>query len=191
MCPCCKVVVVQCLHSPSRDHCGLWRFIVAGVLLSGVNRIRHFLILNILLGQVVILSRPPSLFPSDPRRNTTEANSTLNNSTDHHRHHDRDSTDEGYDLIGLLCCIAQPILSAWIVIITRQVSKYLQSPPQPTLLHCPPPPTLTSPPPPTCPLTIQAKHVHYSILVFWFAVGGEIVAVVGVLCLDEKPLFQV
>ena len=43
----------------------------------------------------------------------------------------------------------------------------------------------------TYPTTTQAKHVHYSILVFWFAVGGEIVAVVGVLCLDEKPLFQV
>lgn len=122
-----------------KDHCGLWRFIVAGVLLSGV----------------VILSRPPSLFPSsDPRRNTTEANSTLDNSTDHHDH-GQNSRDDGYDLVGLLCCIAQPILSAWIVIITR-----------------------------------QAKHVHYSILVFWFAVGGEIVAVVGVLCLDEKPLFQ-
>merc|ERR1719219_270391 len=33
-------------------------------------------------------------------------------------------------------------------------------------------------------------HVHYSILVFWFGIGGQVVAVIGVFALDSKPLFH-
>ena len=63
-----------------------------------------------------------------------------------------------------------PVFSAWIVIITRQVVLHVVS----LIVFLP-----------------QAKHVHYSILVFWFAVGGQVVALVGVFALDPKPLFQV
>ena len=68
-----------------RDHCGVWRCLVAAVLLSGV----------------LILSRPPALFPSP---GPAEANAGR------------------YELIGILSALAVPVLSAWIVIITRSVS---------------------------------------------------------------------
>jgi len=51
--------------------------------------------------------------------------------------------------------MAVPVLSAWIVIITR-----------------------------------QAKHVHYSVLVFWFGVGGLIVSVIGMFGISKGPLFH-
>ena len=66
-----------------------------------------------------------------------------------------------YNLAGILCSMAVPLLSAWIVIITRQVvllalnavicfNRLFQ--------------LLT---PLSHPFSVQAKHVHYSILVFW------------------------
>ena len=33
--------------------------------------------------------------------------------------------------------------------------------------------------------------MHYSVLVFWFAVGGLVVSVLGFTALDDKPLFGV
>jgi len=98
-----------------RDHCGIWRIIVAVCLLSGV----------------VILARPESLFQSDKA----------------------DHTD--YDFVGLMSALSVPCLSALIVIITR-----------------------------------QAKHVHFSILVFWFGAGGLIVSLIGMFAIDDKPKFQ-
>ena len=97
-----------------RDHCGVWRIIVAGFLLTGV----------------VILARPESLFQSGH----LEAN---------------------YDIVGLLSALSVPCLSALIVILTR-----------------------------------QAKHVHYSVLVFWFGMGGLVVSLIGMFGIDDKPIFR-
>jgi len=117
-----------------KDHCGVWRCLIALILLTGV----------------MILSRPPALFPAST------------NSTVHHLHphghgvHDHGQADEGeYELTGIICALAVPTLSAWIVIITR-----------------------------------QAKHVHYSVLVFWFGVGGLVVSLIGIFAMDSDPLFQ-
>jgi len=39
-------------------------------------------------------------------------------------------------------------------------------------------------------ITRQAKHVHYSVFVFWFGVGGLIVSFVGMFGIDDGPLFH-
>jgi len=117
-----------------KDHCGVWRCLVATTLLAGV----------------MVLSRPPSLFPAVP----ATANDSVH--TDHHVPHGHgEANDGGYDLVGVLAALAVPTLSAWIVIITR-----------------------------------QAKHVHYSVLVFWFGVGGLVVSIVGILTMDSEPMFH-
>jgi drug/metabolite transporter (DMT)-like permease len=36
----------------------------------------------------------------------------------------------------------------------------------------------------------QAKHVHYSVLVFWFGVGGLVVSIIGIFAIDTQPMFQ-
>ena len=97
-----------------RDHCGVWRIMVAVFLLTGV----------------VILARPESLFQTGQ----VEAN---------------------YDIVGLLSAVSVPCLSALIVILTR-----------------------------------QAKHVHYSVLVFWFGMGGLVVSLIGMFGIDDKPIFR-
>ena len=76
-----------------RDHCGVWRIIVAISLLSGV----------------LILSRPESLFSTNT---STAANSS---------HHHRDPHDGSYEAVGLMSAVSVPFLSALIVIITRSV----------------------------------------------------------------------
>jgi len=113
-----------------RDHCGLFRTIVAVTLLSGV----------------VILSRPPSIFP--PPDNYTPPDHHHNNNSNSSGHHD--PYVGVYSAPGLIAALAVPIFSALIVIITR-----------------------------------QAKHVHYSVLVFWFAVGGFIVSIIGIQFIDD------
>jgi len=125
-----------------KDHCGFLRVLIAAILLTGV----------------LILSRPPALFPSPqlPFHNVS-LNYLKWNSTQPWTDSDHLELEElgSYNLAGILCSMAVPLLSAWIVIITR-----------------------------------QAKHVHYSILVFWFAIGGQVVAIIGVFALDSKPLFH-
>ena len=32
--------------------------------------------------------------------------------------------------------------------------------------------------------------MHYSVLVFWFAVGGLVISVIGIFAIDTEPLFQ-
>ena len=81
-----------------RDHCGVWRIIVAISLLSGV----------------LILSRPESLFSPASSTNTTN---TSHNSGNHHR----DPHDGSYEAVGLMSAVSVPFLSALIVIITRSV----------------------------------------------------------------------
>merc|ERR1712079_829319 len=114
-----------------KDHCGVWRVLVALVLLTGV----------------LILARPPALFPALPP------------SANHTRHHgvpaDVGEANGEYDLVGILAALAVPTLSAWIVIITR-----------------------------------QAKHVHYSVLVFWFGVGGLVVSIIGIFASGDGPIFH-
>ena len=34
------------------------------------------------------------------------------------------------------------------------------------------------------------RHIHYSVLVFWFAVGGLVISIVGICFLDTVPLFS-
>merc|ERR1712086_40048 len=123
-----------------KDHCGVWRCLVAITLLTGV----------------MILSRPPALFPAAAQPNTANFSAHNHSAHDADDDHDHGQADEGdYELVGILSALAVPTLSAWIVIITR-----------------------------------QAKHVHYSVLVFWFGVGGLIVSIIGIFALDTEPLFQ-
>jgi drug/metabolite transporter (DMT)-like permease len=130
--PACTMVLSTIIL---KDHCGLFRTMIAIVLLGGV----------------VILSRPPALFPP-PTNNST-------NVTHHHHHHrgngsepDRDPYQGEYEWMGITAALMVPLLSAFIVIITR-----------------------------------QAKHVHYSVLVFWFGVGGLVVSLVGMYIIDPNP----
>jgi len=39
-------------------------------------------------------------------------------------------------------------------------------------------------------ITREARHVHYSVLVFWFAVGGLIISIIGIFVIDTDPLFN-
>jgi len=119
-----------------KDHCGVWRCLVAITLLTGV----------------MILSRPPALFPPTPAiaNHTSRAHTN-----DDHDPDLSDNNEGGYDLVGVLASLAVPTLSAWIVIITR-----------------------------------QAKHVHYSVLVFWFGVGGLVVSLVGMFLRDSEHMIQ-
>lgn len=118
--PAFTMVLSTCLL---RDHCGLFRTFIAISLLGGV----------------VILSRPPAIFPPSP---AIFVNSSIQ----------VDKAYQGeYNFVGIASAVLVPILSAWIVIITR-----------------------------------QAKHVHYSVLVFWFAIGGLIVALVGIFFLEHE-----
>jgi len=121
-----------------KDHCGVWRCLVAITLLTGV----------------MILSRPPALFPPTPA--TANDTSSAHTNDKHDNDHDlSDNSEGGYDLVGVLASLAVPTLSAWIVIITR-----------------------------------QAKHVHYSVLVFWFGVGGLVVSLVGMFLRDSEHMIQ-
>jgi len=115
-----------------RDHCGIYRTLIAVVLLTGV----------------VVLCRPEALF-----FHSDEASNHTNNS-----HHDaKKSPHNGdYDMVGIVAGICVPLLSAWIVILTR-----------------------------------QAKHIHYSVLVFWFGIGGLIVSICGnIYVADPKVTFS-
>ena len=102
-----------------------------------------------LLCGVVIISRPPALFPAPAPANTT--NVTVAEPGDP----GAGVTKAPYDLVGLGFALAVPLLSAWVSIITREL-----------------------------------RHLHYSVLVFWFAVGGLAISVVGVACLDSVALFR-
>merc|ERR1719319_1620797 len=77
-----------------KDHCGLLRVLVACVLLTGV----------------LVLTRPPALFPSGAEAPLPAPGNTTDSTAD----------PDNYDLTGILSALAVPALSAWIVIITRQ-----------------------------------------------------------------------
>lgn len=116
-----------------RDRCGLYRTFIAAVLLTGV----------------VVLCRPEALF-SAPFHDTT------NRTNNSHPNVNKDLHSGGYDMVGIIAGICVPLLSAWIVILTR-----------------------------------QAKHIHYSVLVFWFGVGGLVVSICGNLYVsDPKVMFS-
>ena len=122
-----------------KEHCGVYRLLIGTCLVIGV----------------VIISRPPALFPAPPSAadNTTASNVTHSESEDSGLT-DTIEVKQPYDLVGLAFAVAMPFLSAWVAIITREL-----------------------------------RTVHFSILVFWFAIGGLIVSVVGILFLDSEPLF--
>jgi len=115
-----------------RSHCGLYRIFIAVVLLTGV----------------VVLCRPEALFSDED----LSLNRTNNSHPNHHHHEGEGSTS----LVGIIAGICVPLLSAWIVILTR-----------------------------------QAKHIHYSVLVFWFGIGGLVVSICGNLYVsDPKVMFS-
>ena len=104
-----------------------------------------------LLCGVVIISRPPALFPAHAPAPANTTNVTGAGPGDP----GAGVTKAPYDLVGLGFALAVPLLSAWVSIITREL-----------------------------------RHLHYSVLVFWFAVGGLAISVVGVACLDSVALFR-
>jgi len=120
-----------------KDHCGMYRFLLGTSLLCGV----------------VIISRPPALFPvnDNDTKNATNKNETSDRKLVTGSHH----VKEAYDLVGLGFALAVPFLSGWVSIITREL-----------------------------------RHIHFSVLVFWFAVGGLVISSIGILCLDTTPLFH-
>ena len=76
-----------------RDHCGVYRVVIGGLLVAGV----------------VIISRPPAFFP--PHTIIDSQNSTAGGA--------EAGMKEPYDLVGLGFALAVPATSAWIAIITR------------------------------------------------------------------------
>lgn len=114
-----------------KDHCGIYRTLIAVILLTGV----------------VILARPPALFPRSPPIPSNKTGSFNITSPDY------DDDDNNYNLVGIIAGIAVPILSAWVAIVTR-----------------------------------QARHVHYSVLVFWFGAGGFVVSIIGTFSISETTI---
>jgi len=124
-----------------RDHCGLWRVLVAITTIVGV----------------VIVSRPPALFPPSPDTFDLGGGPLVFNNTL------ADVNFESFDLqlerlvpslssSGLMWALAVPVLSGLINILTR-----------------------------------QANHVHYSFFVFWLALGSLAVATGGLICMTKLP----
>lgn len=90
-----------------RDHCGVFRTLISLLLLGGV----------------VVLSRPPAIFPPAAANSSTNASTEWED--DVHKLYDgRDESSDKYNALGLAAAFAVPILSAWIVIVQRQV-KYV------------------------------------------------------------------
>ena len=95
-----------------RDHCGLFRTLVAVILLTGV----------------VVLTRPPFIFPPTDDPSSCDAGSN-SSSHCHGVHHGGNITDPGeeddgeeeggFNVIGYGAALGATICSAWIVIITR------------------------------------------------------------------------
>jgi len=81
-----------------KDHCGLWRIAVAGIGITGV----------------IVVARPPGLFPPEVPITALIANST--------GFHLMESEPAEQDFTGVLWALAVPILSATINIITRQAN---------------------------------------------------------------------
>jgi len=86
-----------------RDHCGVWRIVVAISLLSGV----------------LILARPESLF-SPASSTSTNTSQQLDTSGGH-----RDPHDGSYDAVGLMSAVSVPFLSALLAVITRSAKLLL------------------------------------------------------------------
>ena len=108
--PAVTLVLSACIL---RDHCGLYRTLIGTCLLAGV----------------VIISRPPALFPpSQPPSNITS--NMVSNETSNSTEAKDGKMKEAYDIVGLAFALAVPILGAWIAIITRSVVSYCNIP------HC-------------------------------------------------------
>jgi len=112
-----------------KEHCGVYRCMVAIILTVGV----------------VLISRPPALFPDDGGggQDVPQAGGA-----DH-------TEGEIIDYLGIMFALAGSALSAWVTIIARQL-----------------------------------RHVHFSIQVFWFSLGGEIISLLGMLLLDTSSMFS-
>jgi len=113
-----------------KEHCGIYRCMVAIVLTVGV----------------VLISRPPALFPEDVvvvGINGTEAGHATN------------TEEQGIDYLGIMFALAGSALSAWVTIIARQL-----------------------------------RHVHFSVQVFWFSLGGEVISLLGMLLIDTSSMFS-
>ena len=78
-----------------RDHCGLYRTLIGTCLVAGV----------------ILISRPPALFPDTSPGTSNTSNSSVEA--------EEDNMKESYDLLGLGFALGVPVLGAWIAIITR------------------------------------------------------------------------
>lgn len=117
-----------------RDHCGLYRLGIGAFLTAGV----------------VIISRPPGLFPPDSTHHKVHSNDTATNSAAE----EEEAAAAVTKMVSIAIALMAPLLSALLAIITR-----------------------------------QARHIHYSVLVFWFAVGGLLVSIAMLLTLQSQQKF--
>lgn len=114
-----------------KEHCGIYRCMVAIILTVGV----------------VLISRPPVLFPDDGGGGGGQDEPQAGGAGH--------TEVEMIDYLGIMFALAGSALSAWVTIIARQL-----------------------------------RHVHFSIQVFWFSLGGEIISLLGMLILDTTSMFS-
>jgi len=117
-----------------KDHCGLYRIMIGTILTVGV----------------VLISRPPALFPTDDLPAIHTENVTITTTTPSAQLEQKPSVD----ILGIVFALTGSALSAWVTIIARQLS-----------------------------------HIHFSVQVFWFSLGGEIISLLGMFLIDTSPLF--
>jgi len=115
-----------------KEHCGVYRSFIGIMLISGV----------------VIISRPPALFPDATSADVHTGNMSLIDPAS-------TSPKSSFDALGIIFSLGVATIAALITIITK-----------------------------------QASHVHFSVLVFWFAIGGQVVSLVGMMVFDTDSLFS-
>eukprot|EP00090_Calanus_glacialis_P045512 TRINITY_DN8492_c0_g1_i1.p1 TRINITY_DN8492_c0_g1~~TRINITY_DN8492_c0_g1_i1.p1 ORF type:complete len:507 (-),score=134.66 TRINITY_DN8492_c0_g1_i1:237-1757(-) len=123
-----------------REHLGLYRMLTTSLLVAGV----------------VLLTRPPPLFPSDPpdQLQVNLAQYNLYGYPAHFHQSDHSSTESlsiPVDTLGLMAAMVAPFLAAALVILTR-----------------------------------QCREVHFSVLLFWSALGSLLIGCVGLYTLDKS-----
>jgi len=116
-----------------KEHCGIYRCLVAIILTVGV----------------VLISRPPILFSDDGGGGQVVPHAGGAGHTE----------VEIIDYLGIIFALAGSALSAWVTIIANYLCR-------------------------------QLRHVHFSIQVFWFSLGGEIISLLGMLLLDTTSIFS-
>jgi len=127
-----------------RDHCGLYRTLIGLILLSGI----------------VIICRPPILFPTHETPGVSPIHSHKNlklgafvrekKSSDSSTGIKNDDESSIQKYLGIGIALVATTIMALLAIITR-----------------------------------KARHVHWSILVFWFAAGGFVISTLSLLLITS------